>query len=349
MRVLLLGSDWHGSNSRSCAEGLRRLGHEVLMVDESRVFPDFKLLSSRLALRLVRRRLILEYNRAILSAAKSFPHDILLACKGTYVLADTLRSLRSYGASLYNYYPDTSAFQWGKWLPQSLPEYDCIFYTKPSWYGDVATRIPLKHGYFLPHGYDPTLHRPFDLDARDLADYQCDVSLIATHTFHKEAVLSELIRLRPDLNLAVWGSGWTSHCRTKALHRCIKGFPLLGESYSRAIRASRINLAIMSGTMPGASSGDQTTSRSYTIPASGGFMLHERNEEVLELYREGTEIACFDSPTELAEKIDFYLHHPAERERMTAAGYARCVPLYSYDNRMFELINWHRQNARSAV
>ena len=46
----------------------------------------------------------------------------------------------------------------------------------------------------------------------------------------------------------------------------------------------------MSGGAPGSSEGDRTTTRTFEIPASGGFMLHERNEEVLSLYREGSEI-----------------------------------------------------------
>ena len=70
-------------------------------------------------------------------------------------------------------------------------------------------------------------------------------------------------------------------------------------------------------------------------------MLHERNPEVLALYKEHEEIECFDSAAELAEKIDFYLVHPAERESIARAGYARCVPAYSYDNRMTELLRWH--------
>jgi spore maturation protein CgeB len=67
-------------------------------------------------------------------------------------------------------------------------------------------------------------------------------------------------------------------------------------------------------------------------------MLHERNLEVLDLYKENKEIACFDSAEELAGKIDYYLTHPVERESIAGAGHARCVPAYSYDNRMAEIL-----------
>ena len=44
------------------------------------------------------------------TAAALNPHDTHLAFKGAYLLAETLTTLRHSGASLYNHYPDTSAF-----------------------------------------------------------------------------------------------------------------------------------------------------------------------------------------------------------------------------------------------
>lgn len=341
LRILFIGTNWYGSNARSCAEGLRRLGHDVIDVDYETFFPQIKMFTSRVARRLVWFRLVEEFNNHILTLADNFQPDIFLAFKGNHIYVKTLRALRSRGIPLYNYYPDTSAFNQGKWLPRSFPEFDCVFYTKPFWYSDVTKHIALKAGYFLPHGYDPALHRPVELDPRDISDYGCDVSFIAFYSRYKEDLLTKLIRLRPDLNLCIWGEGWKERCGSPELSRCIKGFPLYGDRYTKGIQASCINLGIMNGPQMGASSGDRTTSRTYTIPASGGFMLHERSAEVLDLYKEGEEIACFDSAEELAEKIDHYLAHPAERKSVAHAGYARCVPAYSYDNRMAELLRWH--------
>ncbi len=344
LRILFIGTNWYGNNARSCAEGLRRLGHDVLDIDEQTFIPRASKFTSRVVRRLFWFRMVEEFNEEIVRTANNFAPDIFIAFKGNYIYAETLRSLGEKGISLYNYFPDTSAFNHGKWLPKSLPEYDCVFYTKPFWYSDVTKQIPLKAGCFLPHGYDPLLHRPVALDARDISDYGSDVSFIAFHSRYKETLLSELMNARPGLNLNIWGEGWTARCKAPNLRKCIKGFPLYGDRYTRGIQATRINLAILNGPIEEASSGDLTTSRTYTIPASGGFMLHERNSEVLALYKEHQEIECFDSAEELAEKIDFYLAHPQAREQIARAGYARCVPAYSYDHRMAELLHWHEEH-----
>ena len=313
----------------------------MLDVDEETFIPHVSLFTSKVVRRLLWFRLINEFNLAILRAAETYRPDIFLAFKGNYIYPGTLRSMHEKGVALYNYFPDTSAFNHGKWIPQSLPLYDCVFYTKPFWFADTRKKVNLKTGFFLAHGYCPSLHRVFDLESRDISEFECDVSFIANHSRYKEELLRDLVISRPNLDLRIWGWGWEQRCKSTELHRYIKGFPLLGISYAKAIRASRINLAIMNGPITGASSGDLTTSRTYTIPACGGFMLHERNTEVLELYKENEEIACFDSAEGLATKIDYYLAHPGERESIAKAGHARCVPAYSYDNRMAEILHWH--------
>jgi spore maturation protein CgeB len=90
---------------------------------------------------------------------------------------------------------------------------------------------------------------------------------------------------------------------------------------------------------------DETTTRTYEIPACGGFMLHERSPELQGLFEEDKEVACFASGRELAEKIEYYLAHPEERKAIAAAGHARCVPAYSYDHRVAQILRWHCRRA----
>jgi spore maturation protein CgeB len=343
LRILFLGENWYGSCARACCYALRRLHCDVIDIDVQTFFPQLQMKSSRGVLRILKGRLVREYNAAILRAAETFRPDMLLSFKAQHLEAETLRVLRSRGISLYNYYPDTSAFAHGPLLAESLPEYDCVFYTKRFWDRDVRSRVSLRESVFLPHGYDAEIHRPIELQERDLAQYQTHAVVIATHTKYKEEVLGELLGLRPRLRLTVWGNQWQHGCTSALVKQFVKGEPLVGDSYVKAICAAKINLALLSGKVQGSSRSDETTTRTYEIPACRGFMLHERSPELLELYSEGKEVVCFSSPQELAEKIDYHLAHPEEREVIACAGYRRCVPAYSYDNRMVELLRWHEQ------
>jgi spore maturation protein CgeB len=316
----------------------------VLEVHQDWFSPQWKKSSSRILRRLLKGTVIGEYNEAVLENAKHFKPDIVIVFKGGLVRASTLRSLHEAGARLYNFYPDTSAFAHGDELAGSLPEYDCVFYTKKFWEKDARRRIHLQEAVHLAHGYDPELHKPHTADPADIRQYGSDVSVIATHTPHKEKILAELLQLRPELELRIWGNGWCEATRNPDIVRRCTGHGLVGVPYAIALQCAKVNLAIMSGVVSGASQGDDTTTRSYEIPACGGFMLHERNDEILGLYTEDKEIACFGSAEEAASKIDYYLSHPEERRRIAAAGHARCVPSYSYDNRMAELLRWHGEH-----
>jgi len=340
VRVIFVGENWFGSCARACCYALRRLGCDVWDFDLQTFFPQLRMKSSRAGLRLIAPRLIKEYNQQLVATAEHFQPDVLLAFKGTYVLADTLRELRRRGIALYNYYPDRMLLARGTPLEQAISEYDCVFDTKRHWDGDAAQKYRVRNRVFLAHGYDPEIHRPVELDERDRQQFACDVSLIATHMPVKEEVVSALVRLRPHLDLHIWGNQWDEYCRSAEVRKRVRGPALNGVCYAKAVLASRINLALM-GVTPDAR--DETSTRTYEIPACGGFMMHPRTPEVQELFAEGREIVCFDSVEELAARIDYYLAHATERQAIAHAGYLRCVPAYSYDRRMAEILHWHEQ------
>jgi len=320
---------------------LRRKGIEVIQLDEDTFIPKAVCAGARILRRLLTRAYVSEYNREIVRIARYFQPEAALAVKGNWITAATLRELHSLNISLYNFYPDTSAFAHRALFPESLAEYECVFYTKRFWLSDVSQKLHLRDAEFLPHGYGPALHHPIDLQPEDVERYGHDVTVIATHTPHKEKVLSELVRMRPSLDLYVWGDRWTRKCQDPNLRKFIAGLPVTGVSYVKAILAAKINLAIMSGVVPGASQGDETTARTLQIPAIGGFMLHERSNELLSMYEDGVEVASFGNAEEMVAAIDYFLAEPDRRCQIAKAGHRRCVPAYSVDNRLQHILNYH--------
>lgn len=73
--------------------------------------------------------------------------------------------------------------------------------------------------------------------------------------------------------------------------------------------------------------------RDFEIPMSGGFYIVEYMEELEEFYKIGKEIECYHTPGELEEKIQFYLTHEKEREKIRIAGHRRAVRDHSWQNR----------------
>jgi hypothetical protein len=132
-----------------------------------------------------------------------------------------------------------------------------------------------------------------------------------------EALLGPLCE--SGVPLKIYGGGWERASGPESLTSAVQARFVWGDEYARAIRSFDINLGIVSKI-----NRNHTASRTFQIPALGGFLLHQRNELVTEYFKEGEEAAFFDSADELIEKCRYYLDHPDERQRVAQAGRRRC-------------------------
>lgn len=287
-----------------------------------------------------------EYNEHLLNLCASAKPHLLVAVKGLYILPETLIALKDAGVTLYNYYPDTSIYNQHKALPITLPYYDCVFVTKLFLEEEAPARWGTRNCHFLPHAYDPNVHRPIEIQTEDKQRLGASIVFVARHSGYKENLLAQLMPYIPALDIKIYGNGWVEHCTDRRLRVCAQGWAPCGDDYARVLQSGKINLAIMNGPAKGASQVDEMTTRSFEIPACKAFMLHQRTREMQMYYKEGAEVACFETPRELAEKIGYFLAHPEERAEIAESGYRRCVPSYSYDKRMEHICKYYGETNR---
>ncbi|MFA5976144.1 MAG: glycosyltransferase [Elusimicrobiota bacterium] len=78
--------------------------------------------------------------------------------------------------------------------------------------------------------------------------------------------------------------------------------------------------------------------RDFEIPMAGGFYLAQDCAQLRELFHPGVDIATWDSMKDLLEKIRYYLAHPAERRRLSAAGQAHVRKHHTWERRFRDLL-----------
>jgi hypothetical protein len=133
-----------------------------------------------------------------------------------------------------------------------------------------------------------------------------------------------------NIDLALYGGYWSRDPRFRPFAR---GF-VRGRDYRLALRGSAIALCLVRRA-----NRDGHAMRTFEIPACGAFMLAERTDEHVALFREGHEAAFFGSPAELLDKVQYYLAHGEERRRIAAGGYARITSGgHTYRDRLSELM-----------
>ena len=85
---------------------------------------------------------------------------------------------------------------------------------------------------------------------------------------------------------------------------------------------------------------DQTTVRTFQIPASNAFVLHEDTPEVRSYFDSESEILLFNDEDDLLLKLDIALSDETLRETMKKKGYQRCVNKpYDYSTAAKTILN----------
>jgi spore maturation protein CgeB len=290
----------------------------------------------------VRSIAVREFNEAIVRQASQLRPELFVAFKGSFVLPETLDALRERDVRTYCFFPDVSFRAHGPYLPRALPKYDWVFTTKTFGVTDMREQLGITRASVLLHGFDPDVHRPHALTPEDCSRYACDASFIGTWSPKKEAVLDDLVERLPGMHLRVWGEQWHK-AGSPRLAPAIMGYGIEGEEYARAIIASKVNICILSEKRPGASSGDQITSRTFHIPACGGFMLHERTAEATALLHEDRECAYFADSAELAHKVTEFLSDETRRMTIADRGRELVGARHSWDHRIRTILAKHEE------
>ena len=109
-------------------------------------------------------------------------------------------------------------------------------------------------------------------------------------------------------------------------------------------RASKVNLGLLSRARGDASLKDLTTARTFQIPATNSFMLHEDTEEVRELFRAGEEVMLFKDGAELVERLEAVLEDDDLRVSVAERGYRRCHDEpYDYSSAARGITDYHNR------
>jgi hypothetical protein len=336
MRVLLVGDMTFYHIGAFFRRALQTLGQPHLAVDQS-LYADigWPALVRRVSFRLMGgwRLGYWRFNRDILAAARDLGPEMVLVSGSSAVAGSTLRELKEQtGAVLVNYATDDpfKKVGSGRCVAANIPIYDLYACTKRAIMGDVRA-AGCRHVAFVPFGYEPSLHFPDTFGSpEELQKFSCDVAFVGSGDSDRYPYFRALVHAIPDLRLHLYAGYWD---RDPALAPYARGFAL-GRDYRLAMRGAKIAPCLVRRA-----NRDGHVMRSFEVPACGAFMLAERTAEHEEFFREGEEVGFFSSPTELVDKVRYYLKRDDERQRMAEAAYRKVTSAnHTYADRLQQML-----------
>jgi hypothetical protein len=308
------------------AQALRRLGHDVEILDPWSFLPENQLTDRVLD------KLVFEggagtlelYIRPLLSRAiegRSF--DIVWVDQGKLLGPATVKRLKQLAPLLINYNTD-DPFPSGdpnkrrfSLYRKAVPAYDLVVVVRTENVTE-AYAAGARKVLHVRMSADEVAHAPLPLTPEDEARWTSDVSFIGTWMPERGPLLARLLKL--GVPLTIYGRRWQKAREWSALHSAWRGPGITGFDYVKAIQCSKVCLGLLSK-----GNRDLHTQRSAEIPYIGTIFCAERTFEHEAMYEDGKEAVFWSTAEECAEKIFWLLGSPEARFRISKAGRERCI------------------------
>lgn len=320
--ICFVGEEKPGSRAVQRLRAMREMGHDVRFFRShppGETYESRPSLARRIRYRLHRPADAAGLNRALAAAAETLPPPTAVWVDYTLTIHPrTLRKIRRrWPRTSLIWYAEDDMMQphnGSVWLSRSIPMFDLWVTTKS--FNARPEEIPARGArrvLFVDNSYDPEIHRPVALTADERERYGAEVSFVGTYEATRARSIARLAEA--GLSVRIWGNGWSGGAPAGVK---IERRPVYGRELAAVYAASAVNLAFLRRL-----NRDLQTCRTVEIPACGGFMLHERNDEVRTLLAENREAAFFDGDDELVASCRHWLDNPEARERVARAGWER--------------------------
>ncbi len=309
IRILFIGEVTPFLTTAARRDAFLSLGHHVETVNTRHLLRSGNRMADRIRVLTLRTPGVYALNHKIVTTARRFRPDVIWIEKGTFVFPSTMRTLR-HGEPVTLVYHNTDdwkaeprfkRFFW-RFLIRSLPLYDV----------HITSNLH-NVDEFRAQGFTRVLHMELAANAALVPpdpipdEMRSRLSAQAGFVGHWEPETEKLLLalVRSGVSTRIFGPGWERAASGDDLAGAVQHRGIYGEEYAAGIQSFDVNVGIVSSW-----NRNHTASRSFQIPALGGFLLHQRNPVMSRYFREGVEAEFFDSAEELREKCRHYLDRP---------------------------------------
>lgn len=210
-------------------------------------------------------------------------------------------------------------------LNNELPVYDKIYsFSKRS--SQFINEIYEGNCTFFPFGAKPILRSK-------LHEKKFDICFVGSADMRRIFLLEQI----KDKNLVIYGSRWERYksLMSKAIQQKINYNPIWGADLHNLLYQSKIILNITRSTFYGVETGMNL--RLFETLAARSFLLTDYCEELEDIFKIGQEIETFRSSGELIDKVNYYLCHDDQREKIARKGYELFLNKFTWKTRVQEL------------
>ena len=214
-------------------------------------------------------------------------------------------------------------------------------------------RCGVRHVKWVHQGFAPAFFGIGESGEDTPRQFHADVAMIGSMGAPIYRTRCEMVmRLRREgIAVSWWGPRLSRQLKNLpyflgGVHRAWAGREVYMREFAGVVRGTGIFIG-QDADLP--VRGRYLSNRSLAVPGCGGFYLCRRTPGIEDAFRVGEEVAVFDTPDEMVEKVGYYLGNESERRRIALAGQQRVLADYTYETQMGKIFAWvdscHLMNA----
>lgn len=251
---------------------------------------------------------------------KTYRPDILYVQDLSILNSETLKRCKKYCKLLVG--------QIASPLPESsnLKEFDLLLTSFPHFVKKIRS-LGVKSEYFKI-GFEPGVIKKIGKQKRIY-----DVTFVGGFTPQHAKATRILEQAATKTRIDVWGRGAEFLSPGSPLRKHYHG-EAWGLDMYKILAQSKITL----NRHISVSDGYANNMRLYEATGMGAMLITDRKKNLNDLFEVGREVVEYSSPDDLIKKIDYFLKHDKERDKIANAGQKRTLASHTYKKRMEELI-----------
>lgn len=302
MKILVVGVfDKPSSTNIFLAKALEKLGNEIIRF-------NYRSIESHIGTQ--------NMNVALLFKALELSPDLVFLCKGSNIMADTVKSVNKFSKT-YFWWMDP----WATITDETIRTASESTYCSCTGKGvsDLFRQMGVSDPRHIFEGVDSEYYYPRSLKL----DYESDISFIGTRTDERDEYLFQLGGTHP---VRVYGDGYGSNVE--------------GDEFNDIVSSSKIMLSINTqNNIP-----DYFSDRVFLYLACKGFVFQRYSPGLENYFVNNEHLVWFTSPYELVNLTEYWLRDnmTEKRKEIAEAGYKHVLENFTWDEsarRITEVIN----------
>ena len=304
--------------------GLHQIGCEtrLLAIDED--LPLIEAVRYRNPHTFDRRR----FNRRLTRAATAYEPEVLFVYGSNWgIYPATLAKLKARLGCKAILWEENLQY-WRSFQVEALRQYDHLFSLDS--YPVPLLRLPstgLADVHFLGPACDPEEHARVDLSPSDEQRFAAQVTFVGGGRARRRALFEHLT----DHDLKLWGWGWN---KSPELERFFVPETVSGLKKTKIYSATPICPNFQSGHYQV----NGVACRPFEVACCGRAPFSEAQPDLGFFFEVGEEAIVFEDAHDLRKKVDYFLAHPDELDRIAERARQRAVSEHTYRHRMQQLM-----------